>query len=143
MRALVALLVLFAAAAAQEEDPIELAAPGVVVDARGEPLSGVRVEAWDALDPDRFLCEGASGADGRFLLAFRRSDLARREHAFGPLRVVALGAGLATASADVGAGAREVRLVAVPAREVRGAVVDADGAPVPGAIVRGSLGGVV
>jgi len=137
------LLVLCGAVLAQEEDPIELSADGTVVGLRGEPLSGVRVEAWDALDPDRFLGEGASGADGRFLLVLRRSDLARRDHAFGPLRLVALGPGLATAAVEVAAGAREARLVARPAQEVRGTVVDPDGAPVPGAIVRGMAGGVV
>ncbi|MCK6461025.1 MAG: hypothetical protein L6Q95_14165, partial [Planctomycetes bacterium] len=72
MRSLVALL-LAVPVLAQEEDPIDLTAAGVVVGVRGEPISGVRVEAWDALEPARFLCEGASGADGRFLLALRRS----------------------------------------------------------------------
>jgi hypothetical protein len=143
MRSFLAVALLLSAAAAQDEDPIDLTLDGVVVGARGEALAGVRVEAWDALDPARFLGEGASGADGRFLLVLRRSDLARREHAFGPLRVCALGAGLATAVAEAPAGARDVRLVAAPARDVRGIVVDADGAPVPGAIVRGSAGGVV
>jgi len=142
MRSLL-VLALLGVAAAQDEDPIELTVDGVVVGARGEALSGVRVEAWDALEPSRFLGEGASGADGRFLLALRRSDLARRDHAFGPLRLVARGPGLATAAADVAAGAREARLVAGPAREIRGSVRDADGAPVPGAIVRGAAGGIV
>jgi len=143
MRSLLLLAVLCAMAAAQEEDPIGLAVPGVVVGPKNEPLSGVRVEAWDGLEPDRFLSEGASGADGRFLLVLRQSDLARREHPFGPLRFLAVGEGLATAVVEAPAVAREVRLVAVPAREIRGSVHDADGAPVPGAIVRGSAGGVV
>ncbi len=142
MRSLL-LVLLCAAVAAQEEDPIELTAEGTVVGARGEPLSGVRVEAWDWLDPDRFLGEGASGADGRFLLALRRSDLARRDHAFGPLLLFARGPGLATGAVAFFAAERETRLVASPAREMRGTVVDADGAPVPGAIVRGSAGHVV
>jgi protocatechuate 3,4-dioxygenase beta subunit len=143
VRSLAAFLVLCAAVAAQEDDPIELALKGVVVGAGGEALSGVRVEAWDALEAGRFLGEGASGADGRFLLALRRSDLARREHAFGPLRLLALGEGLATAAAVVSAGAREARLVVSPAVPIRGSVVDAGGAPVPGAIVRGHADGIV
>ncbi len=142
MRLLVLSVFCAAVAAQEEEDPIELALPGVVVSAAGEHLSGVRVEAWDALEPSRFLCEGASGADGRFLLALRRSDLARREHAFGPLRLVAVGEGLATAVTEASAGAREARLVVSPAVPIRGSVVDADGAPVPGAIVRGYEGGI-
>jgi len=143
MRSLLVLAVVCVGAAAQEDDPIGLAVPGAVVNAKNEPLSGVRVEAWDALEPDRFLSEGASGADGRFLLVLRRSDLARREHPFGPLRFTAFGEGLATVFVEAPAVAREVRLVAVPAREVHGSVHDALGAPVPGAIVRGSAGGVV
>ncbi|HEX5139268.1 MAG TPA: carboxypeptidase-like regulatory domain-containing protein [Planctomycetota bacterium] len=144
MRPLLPALLCVALAAAQEEDdPIDLALPGVVVTPVGEAVAGVRIEAWDGLEPARFLCEGASGADGRFLVAFRRSDLARRDHPFGPVRLLAVGDGLATAVADVPAGAREARLVVRPTVLIRGSVVDADGAPVPGAIVRGSAGGVV
>jgi hypothetical protein len=143
MRPFLVGILLLGAAVAQEEDPIDLALPGVVVAPGGEALSGVKVEAWDALAPARFLGEGASGADGRFLLALRHSDLARREHAFGPLRVTATGPGLATAVAEVFAGARDVRLVVSPARDVRGTVLEAGGAPVPGAIVRGTAKGVV
>ncbi len=144
MRSLLVLALLAPVIAAQEEeDPIELTAAGVVLGARGEPLSGVRVEAWDALEPSRFLSERASGADGRFLLALRRSDLSRREHPFGPVRLAALGPGLATAALEVHAGTRDVRLVPGPAKELRGTVKDTWENPVPGAIVRGSAGGVV
>jgi hypothetical protein len=139
VRALLAALLLLVPALAQDEDPIELAIPGTVVGERGEPLAGVRVEAWDALEPERFLGEGASGANGRFLLALRRTDLARREHAFAPVRLAVRGEGLATTAVEVEAGARDVRIAVAPARVIRGRVTDPDARPVPGAIVRGGL----
>jgi len=139
---LVALLAL-AARAQEDEDPVGFTVAGTVVDAEGGPVAGLLVQAWDALAPDRFLTQAETGPKGRFLAVFRRSATRRRGHAFGPVLLVVRGQGIAQARRRVAAGTRGFAIAVRPSVAARGVVEDAEGRPVPAAIVRGGAGAVV
>ncbi|MHC4668057.1 MAG: carboxypeptidase regulatory-like domain-containing protein [Planctomycetota bacterium] len=126
--------------AQEPDDAVVFAQAGRVVDAAGQAQAGVRVEAWDGMEPERYLTQTTTGAKGRFLLALRRSAVARREHAFAPVILAVRGAAIAEARILAPAGARDLEIRTRPALPLRGVVRDADGRPVPAAVVSASDG---
>ena len=124
-----------------EEAQVELRQPeptaitGRLVDGDGQPAAGVEVHAWAATpllpeswfrerEPDR---RARSDADGRFRIE-RLSGGITLMTAPGPRRLAGLVHVLPSAGA-VALADLELR----PVRELRGRVLDADGAPLPGA----------
>jgi len=131
------LVLLASLASAQEaEDPVAFTVAGRVLDRHFEPLAGLRVEAWDRMEPERYLGQTVSGAKGRFLLAVRASAVARREHAYAPVILVVRGPGMAEARLEARAGAREQEVRTEAALVIRGVVRDQAGDAVPAAVVR-------
>jgi protocatechuate 3,4-dioxygenase beta subunit len=122
--------------AQEPEDPVAFNVAGRVLDRDAKPLAGLRVEAWDRLEPERYLAQTVTGAKGRFLLAVRASAVARREHPYAPVILVVRGAGMAEARVKAQAGARDVEIRTKPALVVRGVVRDHAKRPVPAAVVR-------
>ncbi len=124
MRAALPLLLFALAARAESEIAIRL-----------EPArAGVEVAAWDALAPWRMLGIGRTDGEGRCSLAVEE---ATREHPFGPWLLAVRGGGVAWRRIEVSAGTREFAIDVEGARGREGVVVDHEGKPVPGAIVRG------
>jgi len=126
--------------AQEPEDPVAFTVAGTVADADGGPAAGLLVQAWDALDAERYLGQAETGPKGRFLVPLRRSDIDRRDHPWGPVLLVARGQGLAQARVEVPAGARDAAIVVRPSVPVHGIVEDAEGHAVPAAVVRGGAG---
>jgi len=139
MRSVVLVLSL-AAAAAAEDDPVSFAVGGRVEDVDGQPVAGLAVRVWDALAAQRFLGQGATGPKGRFLVALREGQLARRDHPWGPLRLVVAGPGVADRRVEVAPGSRDLVVRVQPAVPRRIRVVDHEGRPLPALVVRGRVG---
>ncbi len=101
----------------------------------GAGQAGVLVQIWDATDPERFLAQGRSGADGRYVIALADETLQARTHPFGPLRLRVHSKRWVFAT-DVAAGTRDDTWVLLPARKKSGMVRGADKTPLAGIIVR-------
>jgi hypothetical protein len=136
MRAVWLVLLASLALAQEPEDPVAFTVGGRVLDPDREALAGLRVEAWDRMEPERYLAQTVTGAKGRFLLAVRASAAARRDHPYGPILLVVRSAGMAEARLEAQAGARGVEVSTAPAVVIRGVVRDHEGNGVPAAVVR-------
>ncbi len=100
-----------------------------------EARAGVEVAVWDGLAPWRMLGIGTTDGEGRCSLAVEEAS---REHAFGPWLLVVRGGGVAWRRIEVPGGVRELKIDVEGARGTEGVIVDHEGKPVPGAIVRGT-----
>jgi len=140
------LLFLFAGTLfAQEEEEVEeiaFSVAGQVVTDAGRPCANARVHVWDALAGDRPLAHGRADDKGRFRLDVTRTAAARRDHPFGPVRIVARAAGRARNSMRASAGSSEIRLALARPGTWVGVVTDMSGTPLPGAPVRATQDGV-
>jgi len=125
--------------AQEPEDPVAFTVAGRVLDRHAKPLAGLRVEAWDRMEPERYLGQTVSGAKGRFLLAVRASAVARREHKYAPVILVVRGAGMAEARLEAQVGAREQEVRTEAAVVIRGVVRDYAKRAVPAAVVRATI----
>ncbi|MHC4163910.1 MAG: carboxypeptidase regulatory-like domain-containing protein [Planctomycetota bacterium] len=124
--------------AQEPEDPVAFTVAGKVLDRDAKPLAGLRVEAWDRMQPERYLGQTVSGAKGRFLLALRASAVARREHRYAPVILVVRGEGIAETRLEAAAGARDLDVRTEAAAVIRGVVRDQAGNGVPAAVVSAS-----
>ena len=127
-------LLLTAPLLAQELEDEAFSVSGSVLTPSRKPADAA-VYLWDGLAGDRPLATGRTDEQGKFKLTVSWGDAARRDHPFGPVRVVVHQPGLARAERSCTPGARgtEFRLVK-PARWA-GSVRSAAGDPLPGAPV--------
>jgi hypothetical protein len=138
-----AVLLLACLAAAQPDDDGEAAAFHVAGKVEGADGKRVELALWDALAPGRFLAKGEADGAGRFKLGVAQSTAQRREHPFGPVVVVVKGRGLAQRRVRAVAGAEDAVLTTATAKPAAGVVLDADGSPLPAAVVRAERDGIV
>ncbi|MHC4409409.1 MAG: carboxypeptidase regulatory-like domain-containing protein [Planctomycetota bacterium] len=97
---------------------------------------------WDALADDRPLAEGQTDETGAFRLVVTRIAAARREHPFGPVRVVVRSHGFARSQRIAVAGEESVRFALVKPAVWAGVVNSQAGEPLPGAPVIARQGGM-
>ncbi|MEM8885359.1 MAG: carboxypeptidase regulatory-like domain-containing protein [Planctomycetota bacterium] len=121
--------------AAQEAEEVLYRVEGEVRTDLGKPASGAIVTLWDALAADRMLADGQAADDGSFRLAVTRADAARRDHAFGPLRLVVHRTGYGRIERRLRPGDAPLRLKLGKAGEWVGIVRNERGDPLPGAPV--------
>lgn len=134
VRRIAALLVLAAAAVAQDAQPPDGRIEGRVLDQQGEPAPNVEVVATGLHAPTEILGRGRTDADGVFVIARVPNDAPCRVHAEVPGHTTAL----ATAWLGPDAPDAAVHLRAWQARTVRGRVLDQDRRPIAGTAVMGS-----
>ena len=137
---LLALLFACAPLFGQEEEDVAFSVSGEVVTTAGRACEGAHVQLWDALASDRPLARATVDKQGKFVLTVPRSAAARREHAFGPVRIEAAQAGRARTGGTVAPGTSKLRIVLARPAEWTGVVRGADGTPLPGAPVRAQQG---
>ncbi|MHC4952564.1 MAG: carboxypeptidase regulatory-like domain-containing protein [Planctomycetota bacterium] len=140
MRICLVALLIATALHAQEEEEVAFSVAGRVVTTEGKKCAGAAVFLWDALAEDRPLAKGFTNDEGAFSLEVFYSAAARRDHPFGPVRVVAEATGRARVGQTVAVGTKTAKLIAPKPGKWEGVLTDAKGNALPGAPVRARHG---
>ena len=125
-----------------EVDEVAFLVAGIVRTEAGKRCVNARIHVWDALTGDRPLARGTTDDTGVFRIDVLQSAAARREHPFGPVRIVVEADGRARVSQQATVRSQLLRIVSPRPGKWSGTLRGESERPLPGAPISARQAGM-